>query len=177
MEIDFGDIKYLQHGSSRQQKAFVTLTNHQVLSKLKDFDPVLVGTIPINIDIESSDLDIICCYSYPEEFIEALNDHFKDEKGFTIWKLSHVHPPAIAANFLIDDFEIEIFGQSIPTRQQLAYRHLIVEYRLLNKHGEQLKKEILELKRLGLKTEPAFASALGLTGDPYIELLKFEHIT
>jgi hypothetical protein len=74
----------------------------------------------------------------------------------------------------LDGFEIEIFGQSIPTRQQFAYRHLIVEHNLLNRHGEKFRQRIIELKRQGWKTEPAFASALGLTGDPYTELLKFE---
>nr|WP_255539722.1 DUF4269 domain-containing protein [Parapedobacter sp. ISTM3] len=79
---------------------------------------------------------------------------------------------AIVANFFLDGFEIEIFGQRIPTRQQFAYRHLIVEHNLLNKHGEKFRQQIIELKRQGRKTEPAFALALGLTGDPYTELLK-----
>ncbi len=74
----------------------------------------------------------------------------------------------------MNDFEIEIFGQSIPTKQQFAYRHLIVEHHLLNKHGEEFRQQIIELKRQGHKTEPAFALALGLTGDPYTELLNFE---
>lgn len=80
----------------------------------------------------------------------------------------------VIANFFLDGFEIEIFGQNIPTRLQFAYRHLIVEYNLLNKHGEKLRQKIVELKKQGWKTEPAFALALGLTGDPYAELLKFE---
>ena len=50
----------------------------------------------------------------------------------------------------------------------------MVEYNLLNKHGEKFRQQIIELKRQGYKTEPAFALVLGLTGDPYIELLKFE---
>lgn len=58
--------------------------------------------------------------------------------------------------------------------QQFAYRHLIIEYNLLNQYGEKFRQQIIELKRQGHKTEPAFGLALGLTGDPYMELLKFE---
>ncbi|MGV2488720.1 UNVERIFIED_CONTAM: DUF4269 domain-containing protein, partial [Bacillus mycoides] len=61
--MNFDNIEYLQHGNNRQRQAYSILTNNQILSKLKQFDPILVGTIPINIDIENSDLDIICCFA------------------------------------------------------------------------------------------------------------------
>lgn len=172
--MNFDNIKYLQRGNNRQQQAYSTLTNNQILSKLKNFDPILVGTIPINIDIENSDLDIICCFAEKQDFIETITDNFSNEKNFTIREQQNIDTPAIVANFFVDNFEIEIFGQSIPTRQQFAYRHLIIEYNLLNQYGEKFRQQIIELKRQGHKTEPAFAIALDLTGDPYIELLKVE---
>lgn len=92
------------------------------------------------------------------------------KKSFTIKNKSLI----VVANFFIDDFEIEIFGQNIPTKEQFAYRHLIIEHQLLNEYGEEFRKQIIELKKQGYKTEPAFGLALGLTGDPYFELLKFE---
>ncbi|MNY83296.1 hypothetical protein D3C86_2259750 [compost metagenome] len=49
---------------------------------------------------------------------------------------------------------------------------MYVEYNLLSIHGEQFRQHIIELKKQGLKTEPAFAQALGIKGDPYLELLK-----
>lgn len=69
---------------------------------------------------------------------------------------------------------MEIFGQPVPTKQQMGYRHLIAEHKLLMKHGETFRQKIIKLKKQGYKTEPAFAKALGLKGDPYLELLKFE---
>lgn len=36
------------------------MSQYQIMEILQEFDPILVGTFPINIDIETSDLDIIC---------------------------------------------------------------------------------------------------------------------
>lgn len=172
--MHFENIEYLQYGTPRQQEAYFTLTHKQILSKLKHFDPILVGTIPINIDIENSDLDIICCVTSNQSFIETVKHNFRNEKHFTIREQQNVANPAIVANFMVNSFEIELFGQNIPTRQQFAYRHLIVEHNLLNQYGEEFRQQIVKLKRQGHKTEPAFAIALGLTGNPYTELLKLE---
>ncbi|SHH17428.1 DUF4269 domain-containing protein [Flavobacterium johnsoniae] len=172
--MNFDNIEYLQRGNKRQQQAYSTLTNNQILVKLKYFDPILVGTIPIDIDIESSDLDIVCCFADKQEFIITITDSFRNEGNFTIREQKSISDFSIVANFFVDNFEIEIFGQSTPTRQQFAYRHLIVENYLLNKYGEKFRQQIIELKRQGHKTEPAFAIALELTGDPYTELLKYE---
>lgn len=173
--MNFDDIKYLQHGTKRQQQAYSVLTNNQILSKLSRFTPILVGTIPINIDIENSDLDVICCFTEKQDFLETITDNFRNERDFSIKVLQSLDTTAtIVVNFVVDNFEIEIFGQTIPTKQQFAYRHLIVEYNLLKEYGEKFRQQIIELKLQGYKTEPAFAIVLGLTGDPYIELLKFE---
>jgi hypothetical protein len=174
MEMNFDNIEYLQRGNNRQQQAYFTLTNNQILTKLNRFDPILVGTIPINIDIENSDLDIICCFVDRHDFIETITGNFKNENNFAIREQQSINTSAIVANFVLDNFEIEIFGQSIPAKEQFAYRHLIVEHNLLNKYSDKFRQQIIELKRQGHKTEPAFAIALDLTGNPYIELLKFE---
>jgi hypothetical protein len=50
---------------------------------------------------------------------------------------------------------------------------MLIEHRLLLKHGEAFKNKVIELKQNGLKTEPAFAKLLGIEGDPYEELLKY----
>lgn len=171
--MNFDNIEYLQRGNNRQQQAYSTLTNNQIFLKLNRFDPILVGTIPINIDIENSDLDIICCFVDKHDFIETITDNFKNENNFAISEQS-IDTTAIIANFILDNFEIEIFGQSTPVKEQFAYRHLIIEYNLLNKYGDKFKQQVIELKRQGHKTEPAFTIALNLTGDPYMELLKFE---
>jgi hypothetical protein len=170
--MDFTNIAYLENGNPRQKTAFAILTDNKILNKLKEFDPILVGTIPIEIDIENSDLDIICCFRDKDVFINKAKYYFEHEIRFKITVQDG--PYAITVQFKIDDFDIEIFGQSIPTKHQLAYRHMMVEYKIILERGELFKQRIIDLKRQGFKTEPAFAEELGLEGDPYTELLKFE---
>lgn len=172
--MNFNNIEYLKHGTDRQKQAYLTLKENKVLLKLKDFDPALVGTIPLRIDIAKSDLDVICFFSNSKEFAETVKANFGTEKNFTTREIHENESPVIVANFFKDGFEIELFGQNIPTKQQLGYRHMLVEFKLLEKYGEQLRQEIIELKKKGYKTEPAFALALDIKGDPYKELLKFE---
>lgn len=168
--INFLDISYLQSGNERQQKVYQVLTDNQILEKLSPYHPILVGTIPINIDIENSDLDIICHVSDKDEFIDQLNRLFKHQKGFFISESATFN--AIKATFLMGGFEIEIFGQNIPTTQQNAYRHMLIEHKLLSTNGEKFRQDIIDLKNQGYKTEPAFAKLLGFEGNAYEELLK-----
>ncbi|WP_316804737.1 DUF4269 domain-containing protein [Pedobacter nototheniae] len=169
--INFLYITYLQSGTAKQAEAYHVLTEHGVLEKLSAYAPILVGTIPINIDIESSDLDIICYAKDEEEFKKDLNHYFSKEKGFSISENAQLR--AIKANFFIDGFELEIFGQNRPTQEQNAYRHLLIEYKLLLEKGDKFRQEVIDLKKQGYKTEPAFAKLLNMTGNPYEALLKF----
>jgi Domain of unknown function (DUF4269) len=174
MSTHFDSLDYLQLGTSRQRAAFSTLTSHRVMEVLQAYDPILVGTVPICIDLEHSDLDVICCFGDRQTFSEAVTAGFQHAAGFSIRTHMHQGTWSVIANFRLDDFDIEIFGQAIPTRRQLGYRHMLVEHRLLLQHGEPFRQNILALKRQGLKTEPAFAVALGLESDPYVALLQYE---
>ncbi|NOU20057.1 MAG: DUF4269 domain-containing protein [Bacteroidales bacterium] len=174
MNIDFENIEYLKFGNAKQQLAYEVLTKYEVLSKLKQFDPILVGTIPININIENSDLDIICYCKDALEFKKIINDNFSSCKNFKIWEQNVLEHNAIVANFNLDNFEIEIFGQDIPTKQQNAYRHMVIEHKILIERGEIFRQKIIELKQQGYKTEPAFGVLLGLNENPYKELLNYK---
>ncbi len=72
--IDFTRINYLRNGNERQKRALEVLTKYKVLEKLKPYSPLLTGTVPIQIDIESSDLDVICEVDlrFEKEFLEDI---------------------------------------------------------------------------------------------------------
>ncbi len=172
--MDFKEITDLARGSVRQRQAYALLKRTKILLRLEQFCPVLVGTVPLAIDIESSDLDIICCFTVPEQFKKKLIDEFGSAQDFELQIPKRIKPPAIVARFVEAGFEVEIFGQGTPIKDQFAYRHLKVEHALLKRRGPAFRQQIVDLKRQGLKTEPAFAQALGLTGDPYTALLELE---
>lgn len=170
----FLNIEYLKKGNIKQKRAYEVLTNNSIMESLTDYDPVLVGTIPISIDTDNSDLDIACHFSVHKQFKEDIISKFGDRENFHIWQNTSFESLAIVANLIIDGFKIEIFGQNIPTTQQRGYRHMIAEHKLLQIHGEDFRKRIIELKKNGHKTEPAFAKLLELKGDPYDALLELD---
>jgi hypothetical protein len=172
--MHFLNIHYLKQGNQRQQSAYQTLVSHQIMEKLEAYNPILTGTIPINIDIESSDLDIICHWEDKGTFIETLTKLFATEKDFHLRECLIENQKTIVCNFKIDTFEIEVFGQNIPSEHQNAYRHMLIEYQILQSEGEDFRLKIIELKKNGYKTEPAFAKLLDLEGNPYHALLAYQ---
>ena len=47
-----GSIDYLAQGASFKKEAHKVLTEYEVMEKLENFQPILVGTIPIGIAIK-----------------------------------------------------------------------------------------------------------------------------
>ncbi|WP_300492135.1 DUF4269 domain-containing protein [Flavobacterium sp.] len=170
----FDTLDYLKTGNALQQKSYNLLTAHSVLELLSDFDPILVGTIPIDIAIESSDLDIGCYWKDKNGFITTLYKAFSGYQDYSCQELDNGAMEAIVANFSIDGIAIEIFGQNIPTREQNGYRHMLIEHRILQVRGAAFREAVVALKKSGIKTEPAFAQLLQIEGDPYQGLLQWE---
>lgn len=171
--IDFTKIDYLENGNERQRSAYELLTRHRIFEKLKYYSPILAGTIPIEIDIEGSDLDLI--FEVDLKFEEDFLDDLMFSK-FIPHDVRVEYPiingeKCITLNFMLEGFLIEIFGQNKPTTQQNAYLHMIAEHKILQEKGEEFKQKIIELKKQGIKTEPAFGMLLGLE-NPYEDLLK-----
>lgn len=144
------------------------------MDKLAAFTPVLAGTYPIGINIPGSDLDIICSFKDAVYFRDYLQQVFQDYQGYSVTEKMIRGIESVIVRFQSDGFKFEIFGQPIPVSEQYAYRHMIIECKLLQHHGESFRKKIVALKTKGLSTEEAFANILGIQGDPYEGLLNFE---
>ena len=84
--INFKDISYLKSGNTKQQKAYYTLTKLDIFNILKTYNPVLTGTIPIEIDIADSDLDIACFTNDYEEFKSILIKNYSNYNYISINK-------------------------------------------------------------------------------------------
>ena len=175
--MNWRDLTYLENGSAHQKAALKAIQSSRIMDCLSQFDPVLVGTIPIDIALPESDLDIICEVSNKDAklFVDTLFKNFGHCQYYLSEQKQIRGVEVYLVRFHYANFDFEVFGQQIPVEKQYAYRHMLIEDDLLTKNGLQFRNKILALKKAGYKTEPAFAFALGLEGDPYDELLtQFE---
>ncbi len=130
--------------------------------------PGLAGTIPLGLNLPDSDLDIVLEIEEPHAARDRLGDAFDREADFRM----HIREQdqAVVCAFTREGLPVEIFGRAEPVETQPAYRHMIVEERLLDLAGPRAREAILRMKADGIKTEPAFARCFGLAGDPYAVL-------
>lgn len=175
--MNWQDISYLNSGSAIQQKAFRSLQKLQIFNLLAEYSPILTGTIPIGISIDSSDLDITCRFMDADKFEKKMENLFGQQKGFKIQQKEKNGYWVVVASFTFQNLPFEIFGSLFPATDQNSYRHMLIEHRILQLLGEDFKQKIIQLKKEGLKTEPAFATLLKIDGDPYLQLLDIEGIT
>lgn len=147
----------------------------EILTRLAEFTPVAIGTPPLDLATDESDIDIACTSPDFDRFSTVVRLEFGRMEAFSIHHVDHLSAPAVVASFRAMGWEIELFCQRIATEHQWGVRHFRVEAKLLAL-GPHLKDAVMRLKREGLKTEPAFARVLSLPGDPYVALLELERL-
>ena len=171
----FLDPDYLARGNDRQRAAHGALTDLRIFETLAPFHPMLSGTIPLAIDVAGSDLDVLCEVHDFDGFAKILRTAYGHEPDFKMSDFKRGRDgPYRTASFSHGGFTIEVFGQALSATQQGAYRHMVIQARLLALGGDGLRKQIVALRQGGLKTEPAFARRLSVAGDPYVALLALE---
>ncbi len=151
---------------------------HQIgiLEALAAYDPHVAGTPPLGVDTLTSDIDILCCAADAEAFVADVLRFYGEMSGFRIWQWVSKDRPVIAT-FRACGWDFEIFASPLPVAEQFGWRHFEMERRLLGLGGDGFKSAIQALRRQGLKTEPAFWSALGQEGDAYLGMLSLEQAT
>lgn len=171
MRGDFKNISYLKQGNFKQKKAFRLITENNILEILSDYNPIVVGTIPINIDIEDSDLDIILQSNNFDKLKSLMDKNFSHHQNYQI---NVLNDEILICNFKIENLAFEFYAKNYETEKQYGYLHMIKENEILKNKDELFRQQIIELKNNGVKTELAFCQVLKVSGDPYIELLKFK---
>lgn len=171
------DLTYLNRGSDRQRDAFRVLIELDLFSVLAEFDPVLAGTFPLGIETPTSDLDILCCAGDLEHFDEVVTAVYEDQDDFVIEHKEKNGLATVICHFRARNMSIELFAQQLATEEQVAYKHMVAEARLLREGGEEALYAIRELKMDGMKTEPAFGHYFCLPDDPYASLLHLADVS
>ena len=147
---------------------------HLIDDIMKPFDkyqPTIVGTYPIDIQVKDSDIDVILTVQDYEAYIKDLSV-LSHETNYTVEKKD-----VVICRFEKKGYIIELYASHEPINRLNSYRHLEIEKRVLDLFGESFKEEVVALKSKGLKTEPTFCTLLGLYGNAYDALLKVEEMT
>jgi predicted metalloenzyme YecM len=142
------------------------------LKALKAWTPLVSGSLPLEIETEQSDLDILLCHSdlslAASEISNALN-----EFGKITWKRSVSRQgECLIGELKLKQRPIELFVSRVPVLQQDSHTHFLREYQLLVKHGQTLRDFVRIQKKKGNSTEQAFCNAFGVSSDPYLSLLQ-----
>lgn len=172
MNERFLTLAYLRSGTPRQRGAYAALMRLRLFETLAPFGPLLAGTIPLDLDLPESDLDVLCEAPDLDAFAAAARAAFGHHEGFATHRAEYQGLPAAIVRFRAEGFAFELFGQPLPAREQQAFLHLVAEARLLEAAGADDRDAIRALKREGVKTEPAFAERFALPGDPYLTLRR-----
>lgn len=143
------------------------------LSALAQFDPYIAGTPPLGLGLADSDIDVLCHASDPMQFTLTIWTAYSSCPGFAVWQSVSGDRPVVA-KFRADGWTLELFGLPQPVQEQTGWRHFRVEQRLLSMGGTRLRTLVMDQRRAGLKTGPAFAAVLKLSGKPYQALLDLE---
>ena len=171
---DFRNIDYLREGTPTQRAAFGALTALGMMKTLAAYDARLPGTIPLDVDIPGSDLDILCHTPGPEmdAFAALLRREYGHLPDFALARKQRYGHPVVICDFTFREFPIQVYGSPTPVDRQRAWVHLLAEAHLLAGAGPEAKESVRALKRAGMKTEPAFAQVFGLSGDAYEALYE-----
>jgi uncharacterized protein len=178
LRCDFksGSIKFHNQALSsvihleKKSKIFSAIIDSQILLDLSRFHPLIVGTYPLDIQLEASDVDVVLSHTNLQEVEECFLKFYSYLPDFKIQSSCILERDTLIAQFTFNSVPFELFAQKLLSFEQNGYRHFHIEERLLKVGGTRFKQNIVNLRKAGLKTEPAFAKALALSGDPYSAL-------
>jgi hypothetical protein len=141
--------------------------------RLAPYDPVAVSSMLTGFNAGVSDLDVVCDLR-PTGFLEAVRALYGERPRFDTWRSGR----RTVASFDGTHLRIELVGEQRPVEEQPAYLHAVAHRRLVDLGGERFARSVRRTRReRGCKTEPAIAFVLGLSGDPYVEVMRLARAT
>ena len=152
-------------------EARAMLENAGVFAAVAPFDGRFIGSIPLDLHGEGADADIVCQAQNLDLFVVTLTAAFGNRPGFRAQVAPYLGRPSSIVKFAVGGLPVEVFARPEPVEAHESFRHHRAAQRLLALGGLALANQVRGLKAAGLKTEPAFAVALGLEGDPSLAML------
>ena len=79
-------ISILKNGSKLQKNAYKALRKANVLERLQHYTPFVAGTIPLDIYLDTSDIDIICYAKSLNQFEVDIKTFYEDALEFKCFR-------------------------------------------------------------------------------------------
>lgn len=183
LEIEFGERNLKFHHSSLasvinmelNQKVWSAVSNSKILNHFKSHYPLIAGTFPLGVNIPTSDVDVLLYSDNLQALEEKLKNQYSNQSDFEISQTEVDGLPTLICQFNWENVPFEVFAQKRHPVKQKAYRHFLIEERLLKLGGDHFYQKVLSARGGGLKTELAFGKVLGLD-NPYEELLTLQKL-
>lgn len=168
LELSFGSCAIKFHNISlksvinfeERPKMAILVSELRLLEMFKDNEPFIAGTPPLAIDLPNSDLDFLVTFADPNEFKLMCQQGFAllPEFEITVGEINDMQYSL--CRFTYRGIPVEIFCASLSTFRQSGFLHFNAEEKLLKYGPPSWQQEVLNLKEMGYKTEPAFARLL-----------------
>src|SRR6516164_7141036 len=104
--------------SPRMIQANHAIRSLQIFECLSQYRPTFVGSTPIDIDLDESDLDIICEAHNLDQFEEQNRLLYGSRTNFRSMRAVKYGLPCILISFYSHSFRIGIFGQPKAIEEQ-----------------------------------------------------------
>lgn len=179
IEVTFEDFAIKFHHKSLEEviaiekhpKLCDLIDRYGLLINIKEFTPLISGTIPLQINTDDSDLDLLCQSADLKHFEEICQQHWGNLPSYRCHRALFQNLESSVVDFTVEGLKVEIFCQDEEVFKQNANRHYYAQSKLLKLLGPKFRSDVKKLRAKGLKTEPAFGELLGLNS-PYEELLQ-----
>ena len=149
-DTDFSGTEYLRFGSAVQRRCYGVLSSHGIMESLAQYAPVLAGTFPLGIDVCGSDMDIVCRWTGDfTSFGDEMSRLFAGYDDFSTGVSGD--GKAFLCRFTAGGIPVEIYACNMEPVRSNAYRHMLVEARVLRLLGGEFMRRVVELKEKGVK--------------------------
>lgn len=148
----------LARGTERQRRAFEAIESSALIESLKNHSPVLIGAIPLDVDVDTSPIEVVCSSENLEAFAQSLRERWAFADGFKLIHTVANGQPAIKARFRSLGFDVRILAQAMSVFQQPKVVTLLLAARLLTFAPSGARDEIRARIGRGEALEEAVAN-------------------